>query len=176
MAHPARRVVTGDTPDGRSTIAFDGPPAAGAAPHDRCVWSTQATPADNRADADGAEAARRLEPPAGGSTFRLVEFPPAAALAGLSEADKEAFFAQLFASMGGSHCRVDTTRSAGMHQTRTLDYVVVVRGEITLVLDDGEATLRPGDVVVQRGTNHDWVVRGDEPALLAVVMIDAQAR
>ena len=173
MAYSLRRVVTGHTLSGKSIIVSDGPLPAGPADHDSYIWTTTATPADNRGAADGASAALRLEPPTAGSAFRVVEFPPAAALAGLSAADKEGFFKQLFEGLGASHCRVDTSRSPGMHKTSTVDYVIVLRGEVTLLLDEGEATLKPGDVVVQRGTNHDWVVRGNQPALIAVVMLPA---
>ncbi len=61
-----------------------------------------------------------------------------------------------------------------MHRTSTLDYVVVLQGEIVLVLDDSEVTLRPGDVVVQRGTDHAWENRASEPARMAFFHIDAQ--
>jgi mannose-6-phosphate isomerase-like protein (cupin superfamily) len=174
MNQPVRRVVTGHDSAGNSIIAIDGPVNARALPHDRYVWTTDATPADNRRPGDASETSEhRLEPMPGGSIFRVVEFPPESALAALSAEQKEGFLKSLFKGMSASHCRVDTTRSPGMHRTSTVDYVVVLRGEVTLLLDKGETTLRPGDLVVQRGTNHDWVVRGNEPALIAVVMVDA---
>ena len=61
-----------------------------------------------------------------------------------------------------------------MHKTRTIDYVVLLSGEVTMLLDKGEVDLKPFDVVVQRGTSHAWVNKGKEPALLAAVLIDAQ--
>jgi mannose-6-phosphate isomerase-like protein (cupin superfamily) len=103
----------------------------------------------------------------------VVEFPPESALPPMSAQEKRAFFDELFGSMGASHCRVDTSRSAGMHKTSTVDYVVILRGEVTMVLDEGEVTLKAGDLVVQRGTNHDWVVHGNEPCLIAAIMIGA---
>lgn len=175
MASPIRRVVTGHNANGRSTILFDGPPPEGPSPHDRYVWTTTTTPASNSGAADAASAPLRLEPPVNGSAFRVVEFPPASALASLSAEEKESLFKNLFSGLGASHCRVDTSRSPGMHKTSTVDYVVVLRGEVTLLLDEGETTLKPGDLVVQRGTNHDWVVRGKEPALIAVVMLAASS-
>ena len=71
-------------------------------------------------------------------------------------------------------CRTDTTRHPGMHKTRTIDYVVLLSGEVTMLLDKGEVDLKPFDVVVQRGTSHAWVNKGKEPALLAAVLIDAK--
>ena len=61
-----------------------------------------------------------------------------------------------------------------MHKTRTVDYVVLLSGQLTLLLDRGEVKLKPFDVVVQRGTNHAWVNNGKEPAILAAVLIDAR--
>jgi mannose-6-phosphate isomerase-like protein (cupin superfamily) len=92
----------------------------------------------------------------------------------LSPAELEAQSAARFAAMGASHCRVDTSRHPSMHITRTVDYIVVLSGRVTLLLDKGEVDLKPFDVVVQRGTNHGWVNRGTEPALFAAVLIDAK--
>ena len=76
--------------------------------------------------------------------------------------------------MGASADRHDTNRHAGMHQTRTVDYIILLEGEVTLVLDEAEVELRPFDVVVQRGTNHAWINKGQTPALLAGILIDAE--
>jgi quercetin dioxygenase-like cupin family protein len=61
-----------------------------------------------------------------------------------------------------------------MHRTRTVDYAVILSGEIEMLLDDSEVHLNAGDVVIQRGTNHAWVNRGNEPCKVAFVLIDAQ--
>ncbi len=61
-----------------------------------------------------------------------------------------------------------------MHRTSTVDYVVVISGEVVLILDDSEVTLRQGDVVVQRGTDHAWENRSTVPARMAFFHIDAQ--
>jgi quercetin dioxygenase-like cupin family protein len=61
-----------------------------------------------------------------------------------------------------------------MHLTPTIDFIILVKGQVRLVLDEGERLLSPGDVVVQRGTNHAWVCEGDEPAILVAVLIDKQ--
>ena len=60
-----------------------------------------------------------------------------------------------------------------MHKTKTIDYIIVLSGHVTLLLDDDERDLRPFDVVVQRGTNHAWINKGTEPALLCAILIDA---
>ena len=61
-----------------------------------------------------------------------------------------------------------------MHRTKTLDYVVVIEGEVVLVLDDSEVTLKKSDVVIQRGTDHAWENRSDQVARMAFFHIDAQ--
>jgi quercetin dioxygenase-like cupin family protein len=61
-----------------------------------------------------------------------------------------------------------------MHKTNTVDYIVVLKGEIHAILDQGETLLKPGDVFIQRGTNHSWSVRGNEPCIVAVVLVDAK--
>jgi uncharacterized cupin superfamily protein len=61
-----------------------------------------------------------------------------------------------------------------MHRTRTLDYAIVLSGEIHAVLDEGEVLLRAGDVLVQQGTNHAWSNRTNKPAVIAFVLIDAK--
>lgn len=79
-----------------------------------------------------------------------------------------------FAAVGAADARIDTARHLAMHKTDTLDVVVLVRGEVDLLLDDGEAqALKPGDVVVQRATNHAWVNHGSETALLVAVLMNA---
>ena len=69
--------------------------------------------------------------------------------------------------------RVDTTKHPGMHKTKTLDYIILLKGNAKLILDEEETDLKPFDVVVQRGTNHAWVNNGSEPALLIAVLIDS---
>jgi mannose-6-phosphate isomerase-like protein (cupin superfamily) len=92
----------------------------------------------------------------------------------LSAAEAEKIAAERFAAMGASHCRVDTSLHPSMHTTRTVDYIILLSGQVTLLLDKGEVDLKPFDVVIQRGTNHGWVNRGTEPALLVAVLIDAK--
>jgi quercetin dioxygenase-like cupin family protein len=61
-----------------------------------------------------------------------------------------------------------------MHQTKTIDYIILLEGDVTLLLDEDEVQLKPFNVVVQRGTNHAWVNNGTEPALLIAVLIDSE--
>lgn len=61
-----------------------------------------------------------------------------------------------------------------MHQTPTLDYIIILSGELYLIVEDGETLLKPGDIVIQRGTNHAWSNRSTEPCIQLAVLIDAK--
>ena len=63
-----------------------------------------------------------------------------------------------------------------MHTTRSVDYIVMLKGEVTLLLDEGEVDLKPFDVVIQRATNHAWINRGTETAELVGILVDAEPR
>jgi len=165
-----RRITTKRAEDGRSVLAEDIPveiDAIGLAD----FWVTNATPA--RCDefyGFGAQKAR-LEPPPCGTIFRYFVIPPQGDTS--TQAYKQAV-KDMFAAMQGSHCQVDTRRHPAMHTTRTIDYVALLRGNVSLLLDEGdEIPIRPLDVVIQRGTNHYWINRGTEPALLMGVLLDA---
>ena len=85
-------------------------------------------------------------------------------LAAMSEQERAAAIAR----------RPDTSRHPGMHKTRTVDYIILLKGEVTMLVDKGEVHLKPFDVVIQRGTNHAWVNRGGETAVLVAVMVEAE--
>ena len=167
MARAPRRIVTGHDAQGKSVVLIDGPPTPFGA-----YWLTDSAPVDNSGSSDAGELVRRLEPPPGGSIFRFAAIPPEDPSVSPEELERRT--AKMFAQMEASHCRADTSRHPGMHKTRTIDYVVLLSGEVTLLLDKGEVDLKPFDVVVQRGTNHAWANKGKEPALIAAVLIDAK--
>ena len=146
-----RRIVTGHDADGRSVILEDG-----SAPHVRTlpgatfdeIWATGGAPEriGPVPDAEPTSGSPAIGPAdAGGSVIRVIEFLPARS--------------------GGQR--------SPMHRTRTIDYGIVLDGEVVLILDEGEVSLRPGDIVVQRGTNHAWSNRSDEPCIFACLLIDA---
>jgi quercetin dioxygenase-like cupin family protein len=142
-----RRIVTKEEPDGTAAIWMDGDATNHKFPDahisSTMMWSTTATPTDIYGAKD--EGARILgsAPPAGGTRFTMMEFLP-----------------------GNSEVR--------LHRTDTVDYVICVSGQIDMFLDDKRfVTLRPGDVLIQRGTDHAWVNRSDKPCRLAVVLVDA---
>jgi mannose-6-phosphate isomerase-like protein (cupin superfamily) len=167
MPREPRRVVTGHDSDGKSVVIIAGPPTPFGA-----LWFTEAAPADNAGVGDAAQLVRKLEPPVGGTIFRYAVIPPEDP--NISAEERERNAARLFAQMDAAHCRTDTSRHPGMHKTRTVDYVVLLAGEVTMLLDKGEVDLKPFDVVVQRGTSHAWVNKGKEPAILAAVLVDSK--
>ena len=173
-----RRVVTGHDERGRSFVASDGPPG-GRRRGLLELWNTARMPADN-ADPTDAAAARDviLEPDPDGTVFRFFEVAPESELPALEER-RRAWEVGLAAMddderASATALRPDVSRHPSMHRTKTVDYVVLLRGEVTMLLDEGEVRLRPFDVVVQRGTNHGWVNYGDETALLVGVLVDAE--
>jgi mannose-6-phosphate isomerase-like protein (cupin superfamily) len=175
MKREFRRIVTGHDARGKSIIVSDGPANAAFDEHGGGTaefWVTDSTPADNKAPGDPAQRPRRLEPPPGGTVFRYFSIVPESTF---TPAQWEEHAARLFEAIGASHCRVDTSRNPGMHRTKTLDYIILLEGEVDLIVDEGEPVrLKPFDVVIQRGTNHAWVNPGTKPALLVAVLIDAK--
>ena len=174
MIWRVRRVLTGHDQDGSSTIIADGlapnvkemPSFPGLALTD--LWETGGAPADNDGHADAAARPVRLEPPGKGTIFRIVEFPPDASRPTGSDGSAG------FKAIGAAHAQDRHSSDPMMHKTSTVDYIVVLKGEIYAVLEKGETLLRPGDVFIQRGTNHSWSVRGSEPCIIAVVLVNAK--
>jgi len=173
MPKKVRRVLTGHSPRGKSIIWQDGeaPNSMEMASMPGLVvtdlWETRASPADNSGQADNADRPIRLEPPGGGTVFRIVEFPPDATWKG------KAVGKEGFDSIGAGHAVAEGSDDPMMHITTTTDYAIVLEGEIWAVMEEGETCLRAGDVLVQRGTMHSWSVRGDRPARVAFVLVDA---
>ncbi len=176
---PVRRLVTVDTPAGTSAAIFDGPspdvrtdPARPGYASTR-IWATDGSPARlEKRFRDALLRPHMLEPPPRGSVFRIVTIPPDE---GWRRAVRAADVAAFFASIGAPHA---STHGPGaphpyMQKTRTLDFCLILDGEVTLVLDTEEVMLRAGDTVVQRGTNHAWSNRSDRPCRIAISSHDA---
>jgi len=166
----SKRIVTGNDARGRSrAVINDGAARRGLTAE---IWRTgSAAVAALTGQVPPPSVA--LEPPHGGSVFRFFQIGPEQNELHLGKAEREQLYARHFQTMEASHCRPDTSRHPAMHRTATVDYIVLLTGRVTLLLDDDEIDLEPFDVVVQRGTNHAWVNRGNIPALLLAVMIDA---
>ena len=115
-----------------------------------------------------------MEPPENGTIFRFFRVEPDDPDVSRDELEEQT--AAGFSAVGAEHCRPNTARDPRMHTTRSVDYIVLLRGEVTLLLDEGEVELKPFDVVIQRGTNHMWINKGTEVAELVGILVDADAR
>jgi mannose-6-phosphate isomerase-like protein (cupin superfamily) len=174
-----RRVVTGHDAEGKAifasdeqleplTVAF----IPGAEFH-RLWGADQAPTFPDRGD---PTAQPLYFPPLGGYRFGLFTVPPATTPESVENLDLEAGLAEVEQKLPGllSHVELD---NPGMHTTDTIDFEVVLSGEVVLELDDGaERVLHPGDTVVQNGTRHRWANRGTQPAVLAVFITGAHRR
>jgi mannose-6-phosphate isomerase-like protein (cupin superfamily) len=130
------------------------------------LWVTRETPADISVPIDRADCEIGVAPPPGGSILRIVDFPP------LGEGRAQLDNAAILEEMG--LVPVDASaRSPFMHRTKSIDYAIVLSGEIDMLLDDSEVHLRAGDVLVQQGTSHAWENRSGETCRIAFVLIDA---
>ncbi len=175
MPRVPRRVVTGHNSEGKSIFITDAatPHVFQRSPGSAIVmelWETHSTPADNRGNDDAIAHGFRLPPPKNGSVFRLIEYPP----------DKERLKAlaaeRAGPDDGSGWLQAADRREArhlGFHKTSSVDYAIVLSGEIYALMDEGEVLLKAGDVLIQRGTNHAWSNRTNEPCYVAFVLIDA---
>jgi mannose-6-phosphate isomerase-like protein (cupin superfamily) len=169
-----RRIVTGHNQEGRSIITIDGPPARSIGEDVGGLfelWNTDGNIIDTKDNLDRADQDIILSPPTGGTKFRYFQINPTPE--GIPMEIMQEIAADAFEKIGAGHHRVDTSKHPAMHKTETIDYIILLKGDVTLILDEDEVTLEPHDVVVQRGTNHAWVNNGDEPALLIAVLIDS---
>jgi quercetin dioxygenase-like cupin family protein len=174
---PVRRVVTGHDDAGRAIILLDDADAPNTFTSDAIpgfgatvAWYTPGAVVDHVTDEDPAPAGRKIDFPLVGETVvRIADFPP------------DAVYPQnagdaVFDDIGGHEEReAGSEHSSGkhfwFHRTESIDYAVVLEGEITLLGDEGEATLKAGDVAVQRATAHAWSNRTDRVARVLFVLI-----
>lgn len=170
---PLRRIVTAIDASGRSYIAESGPSPAtlelpGSPYRNANLWRTAAAPSPIEAP-DTIADHKGVLPPASGTVLRAIDFPP---MAGTRE-EQAALTAKVFAELypDADH-HADSTRSASMHTTDTIDYAIVLAGEIWAIMDRDETLLKAGDILIQRGTAHGWENRSTEMARVAFVLID----
>src|SRR5271168_1791154 len=173
MTMHIRRIVTGVDAHGNAAVVHDGPalrtvsrPAMSV--ESALLWVTDETPVDLSKRGDPAEREIGVAPPAGGSILRVVDFLP--------DPNRKLDNAGFLAEMGLAHgagSAAPAARHAFMHRTRSVDYAIVLQGEIDMLLDEGEVHVKAGEILIQRGTNHAWVNRGDKPCRIVFVLIDA---
>lgn len=170
-----RRVVTGHDENGVAVIESDEmakhmlerPNRPGVRLTN--FWLSKSTPAEYDGATETCEGPFILHPPEHGSVFRCVEFLPEDPEV-MAKLDGKSAFAE----MGAGDNIVQDSRHPWMHRTDSLDYGIVISGEITMMMDDEseDVLLKAGDMVVQRGTNHAWANRGTESCVIAFVLID----
>ena len=171
---PIRRVVTGDDAQGNSRIVEDAQANSirnvPQRPGYRAVnvWRTEQAPASIGA-CDSAAQHKGILPPSRGTILRIIDFPPEPKDPRLLREMLESTFGGIFKD--ATHDR-RPGKHPGMHRTKTVDYAIVLEGEIWAVMDEGETLLRAGDVLIQRGTNHAWANRSGATARIAFVLID----
>ena len=172
-----RRIITGHNQEGRSIITLDGPPPRSIGEDVGGlfeIWNTDGDVIDTKDLIDRADTDIILSPPNNGSKFRYFQINPTPE--GVPMELMQEIAADAFERIGAAHHRIDTSKHPAMHKTDTIDYIILLKGDVTLILDEEEVRLEPHDVVVQRGTNHAWVNNGTEPALLIAVLIDSDLK
>lgn len=175
-----RRIVTGHDKEGKAIIISDAPPTLSqlvggpGGPIFYEVWHTLETPALIHPQPDeNEEKSLVLSPPKNGTRIRVIDFPPEGEeirkLSSAAASDK-------FKEMGGESASTahKSDRHPLMHRTQTLDYGIVLEGEITMILDREETVIKAGDIVIQSGTNHAWANRSEKNCRIAFILIDGQ--
>lgn len=168
-----RRIITGHNAQGRSNITFAGDATnvldSPAWPGSRVteLWVTEEIPVDNTGETDRGARPIRHDPGPGGTIFRVVEIPP--------ESKTTIDTAAAFAEIGSTRVPTaeDSARHPSMHATDSVDYLVVISGEMHMLMEEGEILLTAGDCIVQRGTKHAWVNRSNAPCVMAAILVDA---
>ena len=174
MGKKIRRVVTGHDEHGVAKVIMDSEASCILQRPNRPgvtltnLWQSDKSPANMERHDDPVTGPLILYPPNNGSVFRIVQFDPEDPKL-LATLDGKVAFAE----MGAGANIVEGARHPFMHRTDSLDYAVVLTGEIYMLMDEEEYLLKAGDVVVQQGTNHAWSNRGSEPCQIAFILIDA---
>jgi mannose-6-phosphate isomerase-like protein (cupin superfamily) len=171
MSHAIRRVVTGHDDNGKAIVESDGfapnvKIREGAGFVSTLLWVTDETPANVGLRQDRADRTIAVAPPANGTILRIVDFPPVTPEAEAMDGSA------LRRAMGVDHGDAPS-RHAYMHRTKSVDYAIVLSGEIDMLLDDSEVHLKAGDILIQQATNHAWVNRSNDFCKIAFVLIDA---
>lgn len=146
---PIRRIVTGHDANGVAKVLIDAPAtnvrSSRPGSFSRLMWLTEGAPADISIGEDVEDTGAR----------QSGTMPP----------------------VNGTRFAINDIppgRPGRMHRTETVDYAIVLAGEVDMEMDDSTVTLKAGDVVIQRGTNHSWVNRSDKPARIAFILVDAK--
>jgi hypothetical protein len=176
LSPPIRRIVTGHDENGKSCIIKDGPSPAIRLVAERPgyrvtnLWRTLESPCDIDAG-DSIIEQHGVAPPPSGTVIRIIDIPPEAIDADERKRQAAATFDKLFAD--ADH-HLEDKRHPGMHITESVDYAVMLEGELTAILDKDETVMRAGDVLIQRGTNHAWANRSGKMARILFVLVSGK--
>lgn len=176
---PIRRIVTGHDTEGKAVVAMQGePPNVISFPsvpgtYFFEIWKAHEVPTRVDNGPDPTLGPRRMAPTPGGCAVRIVQIAPEKDVKLPSTLEE---MEQHFRETGSPEAATSRLNAPHplMHRTETLDFGIVIDGELTLILDDSEVRLAPGDIVVQRGTNHAWSNRGGKPCRIAFVLLDGK--
>lgn len=180
MTVQIRRVVTGHDRNGKAVVLSDGPaPTVHSNPIRPGqlsfeVWKSRGMPVPlARDEPEPTTGPRSLQPPPMGTVLRISVVPPETEeTRNLTPEQARELFRKSGAGEASTFGRGG--RHPMMHRTETVDYAVVLEGEITLLLDEGDVQLKAGDVVIQRGTNHAWSNRSGKPVRMLYVLMDGR--
>jgi quercetin dioxygenase-like cupin family protein len=177
---PVRRIITGLNSNGRSRFEDDGPAHIVENPNRvglfaQDVWGTGPLPVPID-DPDRSGEATGIMPPAGGSILHIIDYPP--------EPKDEDERERLYQSMRARFRQAGTNPEPGqrrfpdgphpgMHVTDSIDYAIVMSGEIYAIMDEGQTLMKAGDILIQRGTSHAWSNRSDDYCRVAFVLVEA---
>jgi len=172
-ASDIRRVVTGLDANNKAVVMFDSRMPLQSGPYGLTstnLWVTNSYPLGFSFKDDTSAIPVGVSPLDNGTKFRVVEFPP---LDAATEAKMEPGF--LMKAVGSvAPARGLPVTHPLMHRTRSVDYAVVLSGEIDMMLDDSVVHLKPGDTIVQQATNHAWVNRGTQACRILFVLMDSK--
>jgi mannose-6-phosphate isomerase-like protein (cupin superfamily) len=166
-----RRIVTGHDADGKAVVLFDGPTPHVTKRGENVIslcWVTNEMPVDLSHSRDNAAQKVAVPPPQNGTICRVVEFAP------LKGEVKGVDHNEMLRLMGIDPATQGYVRHPFTHRTRSVDYAIVLEGEIDMLLDDSQVHLKAGDILIQQGTNHAWVNNSGKPCRICFVLIDAQ--
>jgi mannose-6-phosphate isomerase-like protein (cupin superfamily) len=171
---PVRRLVIGHDAQGKAVaLADDALTPKQRSPGGNGVtnlWVTSEAPVELTGATDKAATHAGVPPPASGTVFRIVDFPPAAAGAAAPHVDHD----KVLTAMGIDPASQGYARHQNSHRTRSIDYAIVLDGEIDMLMDDSEIHMKPGDVLIQQATNHAWVNNSGKTCRIAFVLVDAK--
>jgi mannose-6-phosphate isomerase-like protein (cupin superfamily) len=172
QASDIHRVVTTLDANNKSTTLADSQVPLNVSPSGNAgavLWLTTSSPAGLSFNEDAVRPIG-LNPPDNGTVIRVVEIPP------LKPGDEAKMAPDLMMKIVGDHAppRGVPVSHPLMHRTRTVDYAIIMSGEIDMMLDDKVVHVKAGDVVVQQATNHAWLNHGTEPCRIIFVLMDSK--